>query len=218
MMYHCFYLVLLRTILAGHCEDICHLTLNVMENTAVNKLQWNLFDLLSNRTTTWEYLQFSLSSPSEYFEIVSPMLKYRPMEFDREKICDKVPFSDECSLHLQIFTQTSFVVLFQLIILDENDWKPFFQQTSIHLNIRENLPDDYRIQLPAAHDYDSSIFNIDRYEFLNNTRDEQDIFRLETSHDDLQLNLIGKLDCERKNHYDLFIVAIDKGGLTSNVL
>ncbi|CAF0984110.1 unnamed protein product [Rotaria sp. Silwood1] len=217
--YYCFYLFFIPIIYVCNCEEICNITFSVMENTAIDKLQWNLNDLIHNRTLSFEYLQFSLSNPSDYFEIESTkILKFRLTVLDREKICKKNLFNDECSLQLQIFTQTSFIIIFKMIILDENDWKPLFNQDYIHLNIRENLPINYRVQLPIAHDYDSIQYNIDHYEFTNNTEEMEKIFLLEKSHDELRLQLLKNLNCELQNNYQLYIIAIDKGGLKSNVL
>lgn len=204
------------------CREICNITIYVYENTSINELKWNLIDLLYNRTLTlfpYEHYQYSLSNPSDYFEIQSPLLKYRLDELDREKICNKIFFhDDECSLQLQIFTQTSFIILFKLIILDINDWKPYFINDNIHINIRENLPINYLVQLPIAYDHDSYKYNIDKYEFINDNNSIINIFQLEKFHDELRLKLLKKLDCEQKNNYQLDIVAIDKGGLKSNVL
>jgi len=211
------YLFFIPIIFAYDCEDICHVTISIMENTLIEKLKWNLIDLLFNRTESYQYFQYSLSNPSDYFEIESTIIKYRLKEFDREKICQNI--FNECSLELQIFTQTSFIILFKLIILDENDWIPLFNQNYIHLNIRENLSINYRVQLPIAYDYDSIKYNIDYYEFINNTEEIERIFQLEkSSHDEFRLRLLKKLDCESKNNYQLFIMAIDKGGLKSNIL
>ncbi|CAF0903050.1 unnamed protein product [Rotaria sordida] len=218
--YHCyFYLFLFPIICAYDCEEVCNITLSVMENTSIEKLQWNLNDLISNRTSSLEYLQFSLSNPSDYFEIeLTKILKFRLIELDREKICKNNLLNDECSLQLQIFTQTSFIIIFKMIILDENDWKPLFNQDYIYLNIRENLPINYRVQLPIAYDYDSIQYNIDHYEFINNIEEIEKLFQLEKFHDELRLKLLKKLNCELKNNYQLYIIAIDKGGLKSNVL
>ncbi|UJR20728.1 hypothetical protein I4U23_023848 [Adineta vaga] len=213
------HVLLLPIIFAYDCEEICNVTLSVMENTPHENLQWNLTNLLSNRTSLYQYLQFSLSNPSKYFEIHSPTLKFRSIEFDREQICENRNVNDECSLQLQIFTQTSFLLIFKLIILDENDWKPFFSQDYISLIIRENLPRNHRVQLPIAYDYDSIQYNIDHYEFLNHNIEEiQRIFQLEQSQDELRLKLLRILDCEMKNNYQLYIIAIDKSGYRSNIL
>ncbi|CAF3535906.1 unnamed protein product [Adineta steineri] len=203
---------------AYDCQDICNITLSITENTLVEKLTWNLLDLLSNRTSLYEYLQFSLSKPSNEFELNSTILKYRLLELDREKICQNISINDECSLQLEIFTQTSIIIIFKMIIIDENDWKPFFSQEYIHLNIQENRAINYRIQLPIAYDYDSIKYNIDHYEFLNNTDEIERIFQIEEFHGELRLKLIKKLDCETKNNYQLYIIAIDKGGFKSNIL
>ncbi|CAF3636458.1 unnamed protein product [Adineta steineri] len=203
---------------AYDCQDICNITLSITENTLVEKLTWNLLDLLSNRTSLYEYLQFSLSKPSNEFELNSTILKYRLLELDREKICQNISINDECSLQLEIFTQTSIIIIFKMIIIDENDWKPFFSQEYIHLNIQENRAINYRIQLPIAYDYDSMKYNIDHYEFLNNTDEIERIFQIEEFHGELRLKLIKKLDCESKNNYQLYIIAIDKGGFKSNIL
>ena len=89
----------------------------------------------------------------------------------------------------------------------------------IHINIRENLPIDYRVQLPIAYDHDSYKYNIDHYEFINeNNYLINDYFQLEQYHDELRLKLLKKLDCEQTNNYQLEIIAIDKGGLKSNIL
>jgi len=217
-MFYYIYLCFIPILYAYDCKEICYVTLSMMENISTEKLQWNLIDLLSNRTILSEYYQYSLSNPSDYFLIESSILKFRLKEFDREKICKNIFFNDECSLKLQIFTQTTFIILFKLIILDENDWIPLFKQNSIHLNIRENLPINYRIQLPIAYDYDSIKYNIDYYKFLNYTNNIERIFQLEKSHDELRLKLLKKFDCELTNNYQLFIIAIDKGGLKSNIL
>jgi hypothetical protein len=212
------YLLLIPLIFAYDCEEICHVKLSAMENTPIKDLQWNLMNLLSNRTNAYEHFQYSLSNPSDYFELNSTILKFHFQEFDREKICKNIYLTDECILELQIFTQTSFIILFKLIILDVNDWKPTFNQNSINLIIRENLPIDHHIQLPIAYDYDSIKYNIDHYEFIDNIDEIEGIFQLEELYDELRLKLLKKLDCEMKNDYQLSIIAIDKGGWKSNRL
>ncbi|CAF4546163.1 unnamed protein product, partial [Rotaria magnacalcarata] len=57
-----------------------------MENTSTERLQWNLMDLIYNRTLSFENFQFSLSNPSDYFEIEFKILKFRLTELDRETI------------------------------------------------------------------------------------------------------------------------------------
>ncbi len=212
------YILLIPLIFAYDCEEICRVRLSVMENTPMKNLKWNLMDLLSNRTASYEHFQYSLSNPSNYFELDSMILKFRLKEFDREKICKNIFLTDECALELQIFTQTSFIILFKLIILDDNDWKPTFNQDSIALIIRENLPIDHRVQLPIVYDYDSIKYNIDHYEFVGDIDEIEKIFQLEKSYDELRLKLLKKLDCEMKTNYQLSIIAIDKGGLKSNIL
>jgi hypothetical protein len=86
------------------------------------------------------------------------------------------------------------------------------------VNIRENLPINYRIQLPVAYDHDSLKYNIDYYQFINEDYLIKDLFELENFHDVLRLKLLKKLDCEQTNNYQLEIIAVDKGGLKSNVL
>lgn len=215
-------LLCLTGVFAYDCREICNITVDVHENTPHSELHWNLVDLLANRTSTsvpFEHYQYSLSHASDYFEMNSPILRFRSIDLDREKICNKIFFhDDECALQLQIFTPTSFIVLFKLVILDINDWKPYFQNDQIHVNIRENLPINYRVQLPVAYDHDSSKYNIDRYEFLTNETSIREIFQLEQIDDELRLKLLRKLDCEQRNNYQLQIVAVDKGGLTSNIL
>ena len=215
-VYILFYL--LPTLFAYDCDEICNITFSVRENTLHDELRWNLTALLTNRTVLFKYFQFSLSNPSKYFEINSPILQYRLKELDREEICENFHFNDECSLQLQIFTQTSFITIFKLIILDENDWKPFFPQDYVPLTIRENLPLNYRVQLPIAYDYDSIQYNIDHYEFIKTIDDVERIFQLEQTPDELRLKLIRTLDCEMTNNYQLYIIAIDKGGYRSNIL
>lgn len=218
-MFYSIYLCFLPIILTYDCQEICHITFSIKENTSIENLKWNLMDILSNRTESYRNFQYSLSTSSDYFEFELNILKFRLKEFDREKICKNNLISNQCSLELQIFTQTSTIILFQLIILDENDWKPYFKENSIHLTIQENLPINYHIHLPIAYDYDSIEYNIDYYEFINNTEEIERIFQLEKSfYDELKLKLIQKLDCEFKNNYQLFIIATDKGGSKSNIL
>ena len=213
-------LIFLPNILTyNDCREICNLTVYVYEHVSYDKLKWNLIHLLYNRTSTlypYKHYQYSLSNPSDYFEIESPILKFRLLELDREKIC--ISQNYECSLQLQIFSQTSFFILFKLIILDINDWKPYFKDNYVHINIRENLPINYRVQLPIAYDYDSIKYNIDYYQFINNNHLIKDLFQLEKIHNELRLKLLKQLDCEQKNNYQLQIIAVDKGELKSNML
>lgn len=212
------YALVLPLVFAYDCKEICNVTLHIAENTPRERLTWNLTELLSNRTSYFRHLQFSLSSRSEYFDIDSPTLRFLPTALDREKICESLDPSDECALQLQIFTQTSFLVVFKLVIVDENDCQPYFTQSDVHLTIRENLPLNYRVQLPTAYDYDSSEYNIDRYEFVENVEEVERRFELEKSDDELKLKLLRPLDCEARDNYQLYIVAVDKGGYRSNVL
>lgn len=216
-MFYSIYLIFLPIIFTYDCKEICNITFSLKENTSIENLQWNLMELLANRTTiSYQDYQYSLSSDSIYFELQSNILKYRLKEFDREKLC---PNNNQCLLEIQIFTQTSFIILFQLIVLDENDCKPFFNPNSIHLILQENLSINHRIQLPIAYDYDSNLYNIHSYEFMNNTNGIERIFQLEkSSNDELKLKLLKNLDCELRNNYQLFIIATDKGGLKSNIL
>lgn len=204
------------------CREVCDVIVYAQENTPQEDLQWNLIDLLENRTATrfpFEHYQYSLPHSSDVFQIHSPILKFHLKELDRETICRKSSSNDEeCSLQLQIFTQTSFIILFKLIIEDVNDWKPSFKIDQVHVNIRENLPNNHHVQLPVAFDHDSSKFNIDHYEFLNQNYQIGQIFQLEQVHDELRLKLLKRLDCEERNNYQLEIIAVDKGGFKSNVL
>ena len=215
-------LLFLPYVLTYDCREICDLVVVAEENSDLNDLQWNLVDLLENRTSTrfpYDHYQYSLPNPSNFFEIHSPLLKYHLNELDREVICPRLSSDDaECSLELQIFTQTSFIILFKLIVEDVNDWKPAFKLNDFNVNIRENLPANHHVQLPIAFDHDSSKFNIDHYEFINSNRQIEQIFQLEQIHDELRLKLLKKLDCEQTNNYQLEIVAVDKGGFKSNIL
>ena len=215
-------LLFLPDVFTYDCREICDLVVVAEENSHLEELQWNLIDLLENRTATrfpYDHYQYSLPNPSNYFEIHSPILKFRSNELDRETICPRPASAEaECSLELQIFTQTSFIILFKLIVEDANDWKPMFKTNDFHVNIRENLPANHHVQLPVAVDHDSAKFNIDHYEFVKATRQIEQIFQLEQIHDELRLNLLKKLDCEQTNNYQLEIIAVDKGGFQSNVL
>ena len=191
--------------------DLRHVTIQLKENIPIEELRWNLNDYQGNISIDLEY---SLSHSSEYFEIISPYLYYRGEQFDREELCS----TDLCQFELQIFTQYSFILLFQLIILDVNDCQPRFEDSSMEFIIRENLPKDYRVELPMADDRDSMEFNIDRYEFVNTSIEIERMFRLEKSSREFRLKILEPFDCERNRNYHLFIIAIDKGGWKSNIL
>ena len=208
------YFLIMPMIFAWNCEQICRITIGVKENTPLEQLQWNLRDYEQNHSINWQY---TLSNSLDLFEIInSTDLIYRGDDFDREKLC---PTIDPCTFDLQIFTQhSSLIILFHLIILDENDCQPRFERESIDFLIRENLSNNYRIQLPIARDDDSNEYNLDRYEFVNENQPIEHMFRLEKFHDELKLKFLQPFDCERKRDYQLFIIAIDKGGWKSNVL
>lgn len=191
--------------------DLHPIRIELKENTPFEQLHWNLNDYQRNTSINWQY---SLSQPSDYFEIIASNLYFRGKEFDREELCSK----DFCQLELQIFTQSSILLLFQLIILDVNDCQPWFDQSEIEFILRENLPKDYRVQLPMAIDRDSNEFNLDRYEFVNTSIEIERIFQMEKSSEEIRLKILEPFDCERHRNYHLFLIAIDKGGWKSNIL
>ncbi|CAF0868605.1 unnamed protein product [Didymodactylos carnosus] len=210
-----------------NCKDICDLNVYVHENAPVENLKWNLIDLLKQRVNTTNYfdqLQFSLSTTSKtttatYFQLSSSILSYNHSQLDREEFCKLNLCSYEqyqCDLSLSIFTQTSFIVIFQLIIQDQNDIVPIFDQSNIDIVIRENLQPFYHYQLPTARDLDSNMYNIDKYSFVNNEFNH--IFELIYSNNELNLKVLKTLDCEQRSSYQLKIIAQDKGGQKSNIL
>ncbi|CAF4259381.1 unnamed protein product, partial [Didymodactylos carnosus] len=207
------------------CKDICHLNVYVHENTPVENLKWNLIDLLKQHVNTsnyyFEQLQFSLSitTIANYFELSSSILSYKHHQLDREEFCKLNLCSYDqyqCNLSFSIFSQTSFFIVFQLIVQDQNDIIPIFDQSNIDIVIRENLQPFYHYQLPIARDLDSNMYNIDKYSFVNN--EFSYIFELVYINRELNLKVLKTLDCEQRSSYKLTIIAQDKGGQKSNIL
>ena len=99
---------------------------------------------------------------------------------------------------------------FTLVILDDNDNAPKFDEDVYSLNISENMPiyanlvHFHAVDLDEENAPNSQI----EYRFLNGT-DQADIFALNSSTG--QLQLIGSLDRETATSYEFDIVASDHG-------
>ena len=132
---------------------------------------------------------------------------------DREEFCE---YEDECYLFADIGIlrdenlEPLESVRLQILLEDENDNPPFFQDQPERISISESSPVGTSRTLPKARDPDSPQFGVDndRYELANNALN---LFRVDYANDQLFLILDGTLDRENTDQYAFELVAYDKG-------
>ena len=131
---------------------------------------------------------------------------------DREEFCE---YEDVCYLFADIgFLRENREPLdsirLQILLEDENDNPPFFQDNSVSISISENSAVGTSRSLPKARDVDSPQFGVDNdnYELSD---DAPNLFRVDYANDQLFLILDGSLDRESVDRYTFQLIAHDKG-------
>ena len=134
-------------------------------------------------------------------------------EIDRDAIC---AYEVTCQIWLHVAIQPA--EYFQVIkvvvdILDINDHTPEFKDEEIELKISEASYAGKTFPLPTAVDKDSAIYSIQYYELPSNSN-KFDLAVIRSKIDnsiDLKLILNEELDRERKDFYQVQLVAYDGG-------
>ena len=133
-------------------------------------------------------------------------------KIDRDELCPQKPLC-EVFLDVAVGPAQFFQVLHTKIeILDVNDNKPRFPQRVIELEIPESALTGTGFTLPLAVDKDSDMNGVQKYDLLGGGRKfdlAEDVTAGEVT--DLKLVLIGQLDREATDAYQLRLIAKDGG-------
>ncbi|CAF0931681.1 unnamed protein product [Didymodactylos carnosus] len=148
-----------------------------------------------------------------YFRLENASL-YTSDRIDREELCyKKLCDCSKCLLPLK-FVQTISpsnisIITINILVEDINDHTPTFKQSSLTLNVSENVPVGYEISLEPAIDEDYGLLSVQTYELHPSTSP----FRLSKSSltNKPLLKLIEPLDRETIASYTLHLYAFDGG-------
>uniref|UniRef100_A0A4W5QRK7 Protocadherin 1 gamma 32 n=1 Tax=Hucho hucho TaxID=62062 RepID=A0A4W5QRK7_9TELE len=106
--------------------------------------------------------------------------------------------------------QLSGTVQIHVIVLDANDNAPIFTQEIYKATVVENSPKGTLMTKVSASDADKGSNSLVSYSLSSST----DLFELDS--DRGELRLIGQIDYEKAKHYQMFIEAMDEGGLSDS--
>ena len=134
-------------------------------------------------------------------------------EVDRDDIC---AYEVTCQiwLHVAIQPPEYFEVIKVMVdVIDINDHQPEFKDPEIHLRISESSYAGKTFTLPTAVDKDSEAYGIQYYELpTNSNKFDLAVIRSKIDNSiDLKLILNEELDRERKDFYQVQLVAYDGG-------
>ena len=134
-------------------------------------------------------------------------------EVDRDGICAH-EVTCQIWLHVAIQPPEYFQVTKVMVdVIDINDHQPEFKDPEIHLRISESSYAGKTFTLPTAVDKDSEAYGIQYYELPSNSN-KFDLAVIRSKIDnsiDLKLILNEELDRERKDFYQVQLVAYDGG-------
>ena len=109
-----------------------------------------------------------------------------------------------------------------ITILDENDNVPMFPSPTLKISVPENIPiNNGTVFIAYAIDYDSNEFGKIHYQLYpatNHDSDDRDRFPFIIDEHSGHVRLRRQLDYETRNEYQIRIVAIDGGQLSSEML
>ncbi|XP_045575343.1 protocadherin beta-16-like [Salmo salar] len=108
--------------------------------------------------------------------------------------------------------QRSGSVNIEITVLDANDNAPVFNQSVYRATVMENAPKDTYITTVNASDADSGSNGIVMYYFSNLKENLADIFDIDETTG--KISVVGQIDFEKDNKYEIRVEAKDQGGLT----
>uniref|UniRef100_A0A3P9L0Z6 Cadherin domain-containing protein n=1 Tax=Oryzias latipes TaxID=8090 RepID=A0A3P9L0Z6_ORYLA len=101
-----------------------------------------------------------------------------------------------------------------ITVLDANDNAPVFTQPVYKATVAENALKDSVVVSVKAEDADHGLNGKIEYSFTNALDDVRRIF--EVNEENGEIRLIGRLDYEKKKHFQINVRARDNGGLTDS--
>uniref|UniRef100_A0A3P9JQ96 Cadherin domain-containing protein n=1 Tax=Oryzias latipes TaxID=8090 RepID=A0A3P9JQ96_ORYLA len=101
-----------------------------------------------------------------------------------------------------------------ITVLDANDNAPVFTQPAYKATVAENALKDSVVVSVKAEDADHGLNGKIEYSFTNALDDVRRIF--EVNEENGEIRLIGRLDYEKKKHFQINVRARDNGGLTDS--
>ncbi|XP_040200858.1 protocadherin gamma-B6-like isoform X35 [Rana temporaria] len=155
-------------------------------------------------------------SNNEYFKLGIKVTNngIKSPELILEKILDR----EKQNIHELILTAEdggqlpkSGTALIKIIVHDANDNFPKFKKDTYEIQLNENTPLNSLVLRLTAHDEDEGSNAEITYSFHDISESLYSIFTIEPSKGDIQL--IGNLDYEAKEKYELTVEAKDGGGL-----
>ncbi|XP_062393407.1 protocadherin beta-16-like [Sardina pilchardus] len=110
--------------------------------------------------------------------------------------------------------QRSGTAVIRVIVLDANDNLPVFSETVYKVSLPENSPLGTVVATVSATDQDEGANGEITYEFSHISVKEARLFSIDEVTG--EINVIGAVDFEDKNDYELWVKAKDGAGLASN--
>ncbi|XP_061189252.1 protocadherin-11 X-linked-like [Saccostrea echinata] len=210
----------LMAVFTVSCEIIVNL--NIREEKPVSTLVGNIASLsnLTRKMTpeAFQSLRYSFldqTKGDDLFRVDNEAGDlFTNAVIDRENECG---FNQECVFQFDIAAHSSIHSRFEIIsvrvtLLDINDHTPIFPSSVVNKSLSESAVIGSTIQVDEASDLDSSALNgIKSYSML--TTDSPFLFNASKVSDGftLQLKLNSAINREKKDNYELKIIAVDGG-------
>uniref|UniRef100_A0A8C5D735 Cadherin domain-containing protein n=1 Tax=Gadus morhua TaxID=8049 RepID=A0A8C5D735_GADMO len=110
--------------------------------------------------------------------------------------------------------QRSGIITIDVTVLDANDNAPVFNQAVYEASLPENSPLKTHVITVSATDADEGVNGEVTYEFSQISDDSRKLFSLD--HSTGEITVIGDVDFEEENKYEMFVEAKDGYGLSSD--
>ncbi|XP_077103406.1 protocadherin gamma-A11-like isoform X20 [Siphateles boraxobius] len=162
-------------------------------------------------------LQTYRLSPSDHFTVKIPanLDETKYIEMILQNTLDRET-AGEHELILTAFDggnpQKTGTIKIAVIVLDANDNAPVFSQSVYRASIPENYSKGYTVLKVSATDGDMGSNGEVTYSFSQSSESSSGLFNIDSSTGEITVN--GPLDFEKSKKYELYVEAIDKGGLS----
>uniref|UniRef100_A0A0L8H7U2 Cadherin domain-containing protein n=1 Tax=Octopus bimaculoides TaxID=37653 RepID=A0A0L8H7U2_OCTBM len=217
-------MIMLVLLMANRCwcvDHIFHVKENNDRHSYIGDIvsDTNLLDNIQSQDDSnkfsFKILQHSTDRDVQLFNVTSGGQLYTAVILDAETLCQ---YNVECFRILEIAVQHghSFIKLLEIKVMieDVNDNYPIFPDKEFHILFDESTPKGIKEIIPNAFDKDVTIQNSNiSYQLRNN---QENTFQLSVSKvsnrkSKIELLLVKRLDRERKETYNLQIIATDGG-------